>query len=161
MKPADFAQTRCANGVFSALAVPSGPRGLEPGVRGHRCWIFKGNILWLQRGLSSDTKKQSDSLTHVFYSHSVQLRYKVGDSVSPPLCVSFNVTSVFFLKKEKKSLIPLHKIRLWQLFVSQFVGKTSQWKCLLLTATVQELRLSGSLKRREVLKICELQQDSR
>lgn len=40
-------------------------------------------------------KKQSDSLTHVFYSHSVQLRYKVGDSVSPPLCVSFNVTSVF------------------------------------------------------------------
>lgn len=86
-------------------------------------------------------KKQSDSLTHVFYSHSVQLRYKVGDSVSPPLCVSFNVTSVFcfFLKKkEKKSLIPLHKIRLWQLFVSQFVGKTSQWKCLLLTATVQE-----------------------
>lgn len=49
-------------------------------------------------------KKQSDSLTHVFYSHSVQLRYKVGDSVSPPLCVSFNVT--FLKKKKEKKEIP-------------------------------------------------------
>lgn len=89
-KPA--ARTRCANGVFSALAVPSGPIGL--GAWGQRSPLldlfFKGNVLWLRRGLSSD-KKQSDSR---LYSHSVQLRYKVGDSVSPPLCVSFNVTFV-------------------------------------------------------------------
>lgn len=37
------------------------------------------------------TVRQFDS--HL-YSHSVQLRYKVGDSVSPPLHVSFKVTFV-------------------------------------------------------------------
>lgn len=78
----------------SRLSLPHlGREDWSRGVRGHRCWIFKGNVLWLRRGLSSNKKtvRQFDSR---LYSHSVQLRYKVGVSVSPPLSVSFNVTFV-------------------------------------------------------------------
>ena len=46
-KPADFAQTRCANGVFSARD------DWSLGVRGHRCWISFER----QRFVAADKKK--------------------------------------------------------------------------------------------------------
>lgn len=124
---------------------PSGPRRLELGVRGHRCWVFyKGNVLWLSQ---KQKQKNNNKTVRIVWLFTVTV------CENTTFGMGFSVASFVFLfkchisltkKNKTKSLIPLHKIRLWQLSVSR-KKNTSQWKRLLLlllltAATEEELR---------------------
>lgn len=137
-------KTCCPNSMckWSVLGSRGPPSrgGPEAGVRGSL--FLKATFVAAERPVFK-TRQQSDSLTHVVTVTVFSWETRWGIQ-----CLLYAFLLMSHLFKKRKSLIPLHKIRLWQLFV----GKTKQVN--------GNVCCSRGATRREVVRICELQQDS-
>lgn len=109
-KTSDSAETRCANGVFSALVQADGTGAW--GVKGHHSWTFEKATLCGYEGASEGGKK-----SHLTQSMQSQCAVEIQDGggggvhcrAPPPPCVLFVKSHLF----KNIPYIPLQKIRLW------------------------------------------------